>query len=501
MADSSTAASNDPHIFKMPVELLQLVTRHLTTPEYGYLRRTCKCLEGNLDVAFTREFFKKKQFMISSFSLQTLVDISNSRLADGLHHVIIGMDRPMETNRPGSFPGFDTHTASQKNNLLRHLEDHLALMYSGFDVKLLSEAFSKLPNLEIVEIRDFYSNRPRDGTRWKSYGVTTFQQETGIPMNHIPGYSYNTPSSGNDFPMRLFHRLLRALGEANIRLKRFEVNTRHDRSGLVDRAFEVQYYDEPKVSEVLAGLEAIHLDFSRNDYPIIVASVDGPDQPCHSFFLRKFFSLLQNLRTLRLNFHNMDTHTETQPLLHWLQSPLPLDTSTSPSPDDPCGVPQPPPPVLLEKLDHLEIGKVSIELDTLLGIFKKYKNTLRNVCLHRVGIVDPHALEAKTNQWAKLFRRMAQLDLNIDSITMSYLSQSRQGFPSSIPVDFRGAEASQLLKWHGKDLRGALMDFARDVQVHWPPIQDNESDDSMDDDDDGDDDDHDDDDDSDGNHD
>lgn len=62
MADSFTAASNDPHIFKMPVELLQLVTRHLTTPEYGYLRRTCKCLEGNLDVAFTREFFKKKQF-------------------------------------------------------------------------------------------------------------------------------------------------------------------------------------------------------------------------------------------------------------------------------------------------------------------------------------------------------------------------------------------------------------------------------------------------------
>ena len=99
--------------------------------------------------------------VISSFSLQTLVDISNSRLADGLHHVIIGMDRPMETNRPGSFPGFDTHTASQKNNLLRHLEDHLALMYSGFDVKLLSEAFSKLPNLEIVEIRDFLSLRLR----------------------------------------------------------------------------------------------------------------------------------------------------------------------------------------------------------------------------------------------------------------------------------------------------------------------------------------------------
>ncbi|ETS87342.1 hypothetical protein PFICI_01170 [Pestalotiopsis fici W106-1] len=475
--EASTTTDHDiPGILRMPLELLQLVTRHLTTPDYGHLRQTCKHLDAALYGGFTKEFFRKKQFMLSPFSLQALIDISNSRLANGLQHVIIGTERPLETDRYVSSLGFGAHSPLQRNSFVRHLEDHLALLSCGYDIQMMSEAFAKLANLEIVEIRDFASSRPRDGTTWKSYGFATFQTETGLTVSRRALVHH--PNVDQDYSTRLFQNILRALGKANVRPKRLEVNTRHSTSGLVDRAFKVQKFDESQVIPVLAGLEAIHLDFSHSELTTLVASQEGPgDLPCALFHLRKFLSLLHSLRTLRLNFQAMNSDTETHLFLDWFQSPLPLDMPTSPIQHDPGSLPQAPPPVLLEKLEQLEIGKVAVRLDTLVGIFEKYKKTLKNVQLHRVGIKDPNPLESKTNQWAIFFRRMAQLDLNINSLTMSHLYQSRQGFPTSLALEFKDTKPSHTRKWRGHDLRGALKDFVQHAQVDWPPEPQSDDDD------------------------
>lgn len=82
-----------PALISFPLELLILVSSHLSTPDLGSLRRTCKHIERSLYETFAKEFFTKKQFMLTQPSLQALVDISNHHsLSKQLEHVIIGLE-------------------------------------------------------------------------------------------------------------------------------------------------------------------------------------------------------------------------------------------------------------------------------------------------------------------------------------------------------------------------------------------------------------------------
>jgi hypothetical protein len=63
-------------ILELPLEVLLNITSWLDTPSYGRLRLVCSVMEKNTFEAFAKEFFSTKQFMITTFSLQTLLDIS-----------------------------------------------------------------------------------------------------------------------------------------------------------------------------------------------------------------------------------------------------------------------------------------------------------------------------------------------------------------------------------------------------------------------------------------
>jgi hypothetical protein len=89
-----SSANDQLCLLSVPLEVLLQITSHLTTVEYGNLRRTCKQVETVLFSSFSKEFFRKKQFMISEFSLQALVDISKSRFSSVLSHVIMGLESP-----------------------------------------------------------------------------------------------------------------------------------------------------------------------------------------------------------------------------------------------------------------------------------------------------------------------------------------------------------------------------------------------------------------------
>jgi F-box associated protein len=77
---------------KLPLELLLRTTNHLSTTDICSFRLTCRAIEISLFNSFAREFFTKKQFMLTYSSLQVLVEISKSRMGDCLQHVIIGLD-------------------------------------------------------------------------------------------------------------------------------------------------------------------------------------------------------------------------------------------------------------------------------------------------------------------------------------------------------------------------------------------------------------------------
>jgi len=160
-----------PCLTTIPLEVLLQITSNLTTPEYGNLRRACKQIEETLFNAFSREFFTKRQFMLTEFSLQALVDISKSRFSSSLTYVIIGLERPRTcyiSMRPGNPVHYDFNTG---NRLLEVFLGHMNLVNTSQDVEMLAGAFNKLENLQTIGIRDFNSrSRRRDhpNIEWRS---------------------------------------------------------------------------------------------------------------------------------------------------------------------------------------------------------------------------------------------------------------------------------------------------------------------------------------------
>ena len=78
----------------LPLEVLLNITRHLPTPDYCNVRLASKYFEEQLLNAFSKEYFTKRQFMITEFSLQALIDISKSRFSSCLTHIILGLEKP-----------------------------------------------------------------------------------------------------------------------------------------------------------------------------------------------------------------------------------------------------------------------------------------------------------------------------------------------------------------------------------------------------------------------
>lgn len=103
-----------PRLEDLPAELLVNIASQLTTVDYGSVRRTCSTIEQKLFDNFGREFFKRKQFMLTQSSLQTLIDISNHEaLKQYLTKVIIG------TNYIPRFDSFlDTTSLNARSAIL-----------------------------------------------------------------------------------------------------------------------------------------------------------------------------------------------------------------------------------------------------------------------------------------------------------------------------------------------------------------------------------------------
>lgn len=169
-ADSGDPNANSP-LVAVPLEVLLQITSRLTTPELGNFRLTCKAIEGSLLTSFAREFFTKRQFMITEFSLQALADISKSRFSPSLKHVIIGLERPILEHELLTAHDNTRDRRIQRNRILQEYVGQQNFLNTGQDVELLTEAFSKLQNLEVVGIRDFCSlSRTRDfpNLQWRS---------------------------------------------------------------------------------------------------------------------------------------------------------------------------------------------------------------------------------------------------------------------------------------------------------------------------------------------
>ncbi|PVH76828.1 hypothetical protein DL98DRAFT_517680 [Cadophora sp. DSE1049] len=461
-----TIASQSSPLASVPLEVLLHINRHLTTPEYGNLRLTCKHIEDQLHIAFAKEFFKKRQFMFTEFSLQALVDISRSRFASTLKHVIFGLEQPSTSpplgpTRPTPFP--PTFQQSQppdfarKNRLTMDWFNHSSFLDTARNVEMLAEAFSTLPNLETIGMRDFNSlSRYRDAphTAWNSYGSRTYFQETGNHMLSVHNrHNFGIAASSDHliFVYRVFRDILLGAGRASLSLKHFEVILRN--YTLSDRAFIIPRYLEPTIVPVLANLRTIFLDLN-SDPPYIHVEKDKTMAPCPSYFLMKFLSRTVNLEHLRLNFRS---YRDTESFLSWL-SRSPPTISNSAAATSPCAEPC---PVVLKNLRQIDIGMITVEPKVILAIIRKHQTALRVISLHKVSFVHTTDVPAdeRVNLWAKFFKDLSKLDLKLDGINMSFLSQQQSYRQHIRPVSFKETVGKPSKNWAGNDTQSGLRDF------------------------------------------
>ncbi|KAL2257674.1 hypothetical protein VTK26DRAFT_9325 [Humicola hyalothermophila] len=399
----------------IPLEVLRRITDYLPTTDLGNMRLTCKAIEGSLFTSFSHEFFRKKQFMVSTFSLQALIDISkHPTLSPCLKHVIIATDRPSlsELANPDSAGAYRAELV---------LADHKNLMVTGGLRDMLAEAFSNLPNLEVVDIRDFNSrSRTRDGRRaeWRSYGVATLLESADVSID------LDRVRFQDRYPTQLFSAVICALAVAQARPKSIEVlfrgGRRHGGWGLEDEAFFIQPRMESSMAQLLSGLTTLHLS---------LASLQAIGMPARRVFqLEKFLSLAPNLTWLRLNWRVCASPDSPDLLLPWLAL---KDTETV---DDPTGMT--PNPIPLRRLERFDLGNVIISPQTLLRLVAKFSPSLTWLSLRRVSISNSEdKVRAKINPWAEPLSKIAKLDgQRLRTVELSLLGYQFNSFRGEVRI-------------------------------------------------------------------
>ncbi|KAI7280923.1 hypothetical protein KC345_g4447 [Hortaea werneckii] len=396
-------------LLQLPPELLLRMSDHLTTSELGHLRLTCKAVESTLFDTFAKEFFTKRQFMIEHNSLQALLDIANHpTLSQWLTQVIIGSDVLRHiANPPRCSCCPDTYLERQ------------TLLNTGIACEMLAEAFSKLPNLQTVGIRDYYggpegSGRERDGpsASWKSYGWScNLTEEEYQNRDELP-----RATTSWSHPAPLLPLLLQALGRAKASPQNFEVFLRKGYK-LDSSSFNVFNCSlAPAIPSILAGIQRLMLSISEVDGGTSIAGIHNSGRILRNVPIIKFLEHTLNLECLRLNF--LGDTSSADDVLEWLgRRP---DESRSSFEEN--LIVSPVPAVQLDKLVELDLGMVSIHNYTLVEIVTKFN--LKSLNLWKVSIKGPKnpAGGGISSLWPSFFTTVAdkQLSNTLQSVMVGW---------------------------------------------------------------------------------
>jgi hypothetical protein len=402
MADATVTAMEPQlrsRLVQMPLEILLRITYFVSTTDLGNVRLSCKALEQALFAFFSHEFFRKKQFMVTSDSLQALVDISkHPTLSPTLEHVIIGADRLGRS--PGSGLSGPDYTKYEENAAQLRLAtaDHENLLITGGLRHMLAEAFANLANLKTVDIRDFNAtSRSRDGlgTPWRSYGSARLEALGAV------GSTMHGPRAFQDpYITQLFSAVIAALAVAQARPQSIEVLIRSGRHqhawGLHDNAFYILPHMEESTAALLSGLQSLHLS-------LVVVNTFRP------FMYQKFLSLASNLTWLRLNCKG--SQDEGRSIFSWLAL---RETEKPPKSFDLD-------PIQFQRLERLDIGQATIEASLLLKLAAKFSPSLRRLYLRTVTLWDSEGhLLRKVTPWTGFLSALSRLpDLKLRELSLS----------------------------------------------------------------------------------
>ncbi|BEJ17659.1 hypothetical protein CspHIS471_0610600 [Cutaneotrichosporon sp. HIS471] len=426
---------------QLPAEVLGRITRWIPTPDLSAVRQTCKVIERKTFASWSHEFFRKRQFMISTFSLQTLLDISqHAGLGPMLKHLCIATDKPIEMFRASA----DASLAAK-----RARQDQKYLFNTGVWIEMLTEAFKTLPNLETLDIRDFNSSsRFRDGpdAKWHSYGSSTLFKESGI-RPALGGQAFDLD--------RLFQGVVVAAGRAELTAPNLEVITRN--MSLSD-AFYVSPAIKPVVTKYLGQLKKLHL--------VLLNSLPEP--------LEDFLHLAKNVKWLRVNYH---MHGSPHSFLEWLGTPCNNDSmdewAKAVATANQEGKELPVPPLNLS-LDTLELGGCSISISSLMDIVAKLP--LRSLSMRRIHLWRDPGVDA-TQLWAHFLEGLE--GGLIRRLLLSDVTESQAAGTWGLPVTFNGGRKPNELWLPARRYRREMFkSAAADTVVQPPPSDDSDQEDA-----------------------
>ncbi|KAI1422418.1 hypothetical protein F5Y12DRAFT_786795 [Xylaria sp. FL1777] len=464
------------HLLNVPLEVLLQITSHLTTREYGYLRRSCKQIEALLFGAFAREFFSKRQFALIGFSIQALIDIAKSRLGPSLTHLIIHLEHPSDNVRHIS-PA--SQFSVEHNRYHTEFLNHWEFVSTGLDVDMLSDALRHLPNLETIGMRDFHStSRHRDGIAWNSYGCPTFIAETRSQL-----VLFATRDRGSGYTSHVFLVILRAIGNSavsgrNPKLTRMEVLLHT--CGLPDQSFKIPDRFDARISTALSKLTTIFLDHLTEEHPWFwVRSACNNTEPVMGigYFLSRFLVKATSLEHLRLNFQSYQPRSIASMLL-WLadarqgftgpmpkSEDLPIPGSASATVKDLDSLPEHfPQAPEFPKLKTIEIGMATVDEWVLHTLYQKYKSTLQGIGLHKTTLTCA-TNRKKANLLARLCNKMAQSDLQLRAVQFSYIQQTLIGRSLHRgEILFKESRNKSVKVWKGSAFSQSVKDITDEIE-------------------------------------
>ncbi|KAM0248134.1 hypothetical protein ACHAQJ_009579 [Trichoderma viride] len=412
-------------LLRVPPEILDRITWHLATTELCSFRLTCKSAERAVHFRFTAEFFTRKQFMVSEFSLRALIDISKSRLAGYLRHVHISLDQldSASSSRPVLSP-------EKRHMYQQRLTEQGTLWTLGLVPKYLSEAFSRLPNLETVALRDFNSTRrSRDGphAHWRSYGAQTLAKETDVLPATTQVFNWGNPTV-LDKASLLFKAITHGLAMANARPKGLEMIERNGNL-LYDSSFHIHPDFEAALVPVLQRLRRLHLCID-----VYWATTPHIAQPYYQQNLAKFLGHCEALEELRINGKRNDSSKANRLGLHllleWLAATestpltelqLPGDATT-----DDTLIPR---PINLAHLANISLGMMTVTVNEVVHLITKFAGSLEYLELWRVQLLPDAGTDAQVGEkkiilFSQLLKRMLNIpNLNLRHIKLGNLQQ------------------------------------------------------------------------------
>lgn len=479
---------------QLPIEMLLRITRHLSTTDLCSVRLTSRSIERALFHSFSHEFFRRKQFMLTDFSLQALMDISqHPALSRTLRHVSIGLDMFIEN----LIQNYATEEQAIQFQVV--VGQQMSLLNTGRAVDMLATAFASLPNLETIDLRDFDSHtRYRDGPGqpWRSYGYRRLVEQLGDDRGFL--------RHDATFASRGFLLLLAALAKANVRPRNLEVMMRMRNFGLSGRAFDLTVApgaDPAPLLAVVSGLQRLHVDVDFHQSPgynttytpgsrslFQPASVAG--LPFHAFLAHAV-----NVEWLRLNLQNAKVR-RTDIFLSYLGKPLPASYPFVTSPSSPSSAS--PAVTLPPRLRRLDLGHAEMSIPELLGLLRRIP-LLGSLSLWNITLVDPANTTNPPAVWNFFLKILAAEPLAAQLHDIS-IGNARQlatiNTSYSDPVVFDGSSSSKHTAGPTEPMPVYLGTLATIAKAQIPQVDDDDEDGEDDEDeDDGDDDDDDDDDD------